>query len=89
MSADRDQRASRQFRGDGWSVHQIPAVVGFVDRDYRYKSVATQIPHDSGVIPTPYMSQKSLPYLTIESAPHPLLRVQGFGALNRVSMCPC
>jgi len=24
-----------------------PAVVGFLDWDYRYKSVATQMPHDA------------------------------------------
>ena len=36
------------------------AVVGFLDRDYSYKSVYTQIPHD-GLAPIPYTGQKSSP----------------------------
>ena len=29
----------------------ISAVVGFLDQGYRYKSVATQIPHDAELAP--------------------------------------
>jgi hypothetical protein len=41
-------------------------VVGFLDRDYRYKSVATQIPHDTWLIPIPYTGQKLIPHRGIE-----------------------
>ena len=41
---------------DLWKIIQSsqfnpPAAVGFVDEDYRYKSVATQICHDAGLEP--------------------------------------
>ena len=32
------------------SMSSIPAIVDFLDLDYRSKSIATQIPHDSGLI---------------------------------------
>ena len=35
-------------------------VVGFPDQDYRYKSVAIEIPHDSGLAPIPYTGRKFL-----------------------------
>jgi hypothetical protein len=35
-----------------------PAVLGFLYRDYSYKSVATQIPHDAELAPTPYTNLK-------------------------------
>ena len=38
----------------------LPVVVGFPDRDHRYKSVATQIPHDVGLAPIPDTRQKNL-----------------------------
>ena len=35
--------------------------VGFLDQSYRYKSVATQIPHDGDFVPIPYSDQKFHP----------------------------
>ena len=42
LSADRRVRSSSQFRDDMWSA--LRAVVGFLDKDHCYNSVATQIP---------------------------------------------
>jgi hypothetical protein len=42
--------SSGQFRDDAWSPYQISKpLFGFLDQDYHYKSVATQIPHDVGL----------------------------------------
>ena len=38
-----------------------PAVVDFVERNYRYKSVTTQIPHDAGLVPIPFTGRRFLP----------------------------
>ena len=38
-----------------------PAVVGFLDRNYHYKSVATQILHDAGFAPFANSGRKFLP----------------------------
>ena len=38
-----------------------PAFIDFLDWDHRYKSVATQIPHDGGFLPVPYAIRKILP----------------------------
>ena len=35
-----------------------PSVVNFIDQEYRYKSIATKIPHDAGLVPIPYTGQK-------------------------------
>ena len=40
---------SSQYTCELWS-----AVIGFLDRNYRYKSVATQVPHDAGWEPILY-----------------------------------
>ena len=36
-------------------------ILGFLDRDYHYKSRATQIRHDAGLTPIPYI-RKFLPH---------------------------
>jgi hypothetical protein len=43
------------------SISSHPVVVGFLDRNYRYKSVTIQIPHDVGLTSMPYTGQKSSP----------------------------
>ena len=40
---------------------ETPAVFGFVNYDYRSKSVATQIPYDAELTPIPYTDRKSSP----------------------------
>jgi hypothetical protein len=37
------------------------AVAGFLDWDFDYKSVATQIPNDSGLAQIPYIGRNLLP----------------------------
>ena len=38
--------------GDVWLAHRVPpAIVGFLDQDYRYKSVASQIPLHRSALP--------------------------------------
>ena len=37
---------------------ELPAVIGFLDLDYRFISEATQIPHDGGLGPLPYTGRK-------------------------------
>ena len=37
-----------------------PAVIGFIDRDYRYKLVATQIPHYAGLARIPYTARMAM-----------------------------
>ena len=44
------------------SISCFPAVVGFLDDDYRYESVVTQISHDAGLAPISYTGRKFLPY---------------------------
>ena len=41
--------------------HQLksPAIAGFIDRVYRYNSVATQIPQSAGLTQIPYTRQIS------------------------------
>ena len=57
------------------STSRLPPVVGFIDRDYCYKSVATQIPPDAGLAPILNIVRKFI-LSGIEPAPHPLVRVQ-------------
>ena len=46
FSRDRGERSSDQFRGELWSSSWVSTgIVGFLDHDYSYKSVDTQIPH--------------------------------------------
>ena len=45
LSADRFERSSSQFNGDVLSNHFIY----FLDRNYSYKSILTEIPHDAGL----------------------------------------
>jgi hypothetical protein len=41
-----------RFRGDMWSnMSSFPAISGFLDQDYYYKSVATHTPHDAELAP--------------------------------------
>ena len=47
-----NERSFRQFKANMWSV------LTCVARDYRYKSLATQISHDAGLTPIPYTYQK-------------------------------
>ena len=56
LSADRGEGSSRQFRRKG--VVSPSIVVGFIDTDYRYQFVATQISQDCGLGPIPYTGQK-------------------------------
>ena len=50
---------------EGSGQHFIrPAIVGFLDRNYRYKPTTTQIPHDSGFALIPYSSQRGNCILT-------------------------
>ena len=63
LSTDRGESSSTQFRGDIWSAHKSSqTTVNFVDRDYCYEQVATQITHDAGLAPIPYIGQKFLPH---------------------------
>ena len=57
--ADWDDISSSQFRG-GFvlSTSITPDVIGFLDRDYRFKSVATQIPHEAGFAAISYTGRK-------------------------------
>ena len=34
-----------------WETSSSPAVVGFLEQDYSYKSIATQIPHNARLAP--------------------------------------
>ena len=43
------------------SISGVTAVVCFLDRDYRYKSVST--PHDAGLTPIPYTGRKCIRHL--------------------------
>ena len=45
LSAGSGDRQSIQFRGDVWPDD------GFLERNYRYKSLATRIPQDIGFAP--------------------------------------
>jgi hypothetical protein len=54
---------------------ESPAVVGFIDRNYRYKSVPTQISHDIGLAPIPYNGRKSTTQ-GIEPTPPQIVRVE-------------
>ena len=44
-----------------WSARRFP-VVSFLDWNYRYKSVATQIPRNGELAPIPYTGRKFLPH---------------------------
>ena len=39
---------------------EIPTVSGFLDRNYRYKSVPLEIPRDIGLARIPYTGQKTV-----------------------------
>ena len=41
--------------------------VGFLDWDYCYKLMATQIPHDAGLVPILYIDQNSFCPLEIDN----------------------
>ena len=43
----RGERLSNQFRGDVWSASRVPNRCCFLDRDYCYKWIAIQIPHNA------------------------------------------
>ena len=51
------------------------AVIDFLERNYRYKSIANQIPHDAGLATVPYTGRK-YSILEIEPASYPVVRVQ-------------
>ena len=51
-----------QFKGEVWSVLRVPLdFLGFLDRNYRYKSVATHISIDAGLALISYPGQKFVP----------------------------
>ena len=52
---DRDELSSSQFTGDMWSSRWV---VGFLDQDYCYKSVAIKIHHDIELEPILYTDRK-------------------------------
>ena len=55
LSPDRGVRSFRQFRCNVWLARWVPTgVFCFINRDYHHKSVATQIPHDTGLTPKLY-----------------------------------
>ena len=58
------------------STLNLLAVTGFLDQDYRYKSVAAQIPKGALFTPTPYTDRKLLRQTGIQPALHPVARVQ-------------
>ena len=58
--AYRGERSSSQIRDDVWSAYWIHAVVGYLDWNYRYESVATQIPQDIVLETIPYTGRKFL-----------------------------
>ena len=39
---------------------ETPAVIGFQERNYRYKSITTQITHDARLSQIPYIGRKLL-----------------------------
>ena len=48
LFTDRSERSSAQFRCDFCPTRRIlQPFVGFLDQDYRYETVVTQIPHDA------------------------------------------
>ena len=55
------------------SMVSSPAVVDFPDRNYRYKSVATQFLHGAGL--KDFILRLKIPP-EIEPAPHPVVQVQ-------------
>ena len=70
-----------------------PQVVDLIDRNYSYKTAATQIPHNARLAPKPHTSRKFLPKPEPESALHPVVRIQikprdcGAGTLIQLTKC--
>ena len=61
--AQTSEQSSSQFRGDVCSsMSSSQTIVGFKDRDYRYKSIATQIPPNIGLAPIPYTGRTIFPH---------------------------
>ena len=58
---------------NAWSKKQVPQRCWFLDRNYRYKSVYTQITHDAKLAQFPYKVSLSL---GIVPAPHPIVHIQ-------------
>ena len=54
------RKESRQLTGDVSSAHSFQNFVCSLDRDYRYKSVATHIPHDTMLAMILYTGRKFL-----------------------------
>ena len=59
LPADRDEQSFSQFRGDLWSTHWVLSCSCFLDWDYHYRSVDTQILHGAGFVLNPYTGWKS------------------------------
>ena len=59
LSVDRGEKSSNEFRGHLWSARRFPFdVVDFTDRNYHYKSGATQIPLYAVLAPIPNHGRK-------------------------------
>ena len=57
------------------STSSLPTVVGFLDRDCRYKSAANQIPRVAELAPTLYASLNTSPS-GMDPAPYSAVRVE-------------
>ena len=56
-------------------LFEPPVPLGLLHRGFHYKSVATQIPYDHGLVPIPYTGWNFSP-LEIEPVALPIVRVQ-------------
>jgi hypothetical protein len=56
-----------------------PAIVGFLDWDYCYTSVANQIPHESGLAQIPYTDKKYLPHWKSNQCCIPRIEIKASG----------
>ena len=65
---------------------KFPVVVQFLDRNYRYKLVATQIPADTRLTPITHTSQKSS-FTEDQTSAESLSTSSKQYALNRVTTC--
>ena len=61
--------------------------VDFLDGNYRYKSVATQIPHNTGLAVISY-TDKIPPPWKIQPAPYPIVQIKQY-TLNHVYIVIC
>ena len=57
-------------------VNDHPAISGFLDLNYHYKSVATKIPHNAGLALTPYTGEKFLPHWGLNQCKYSLYLVK-------------